>query len=54
MNSFIQACIKANEEISSALKDGFDTSWFEKTEVGAGGDVSSKLTFLLKLYLSSI
>jgi myo-inositol-1(or 4)-monophosphatase len=43
MNSFIHACIKANEEISSALKDGFDTSWFEKTEIGAGGDVSSKL-----------
>lgn len=43
MSPFIQACIKANEEISSALKDGFDASWFEKTEVGAGGDVSSKL-----------
>lgn len=43
MSPFIQACIKANEEISSALKDGFDASWFEKTEVGAGGDISSKL-----------
>lgn len=43
MTSFIQACIKANEEIAAALKDGFDPSWFEKTEVGAGGDVSSKL-----------
>jgi len=43
MTEFIKACIKANEEISSALKDGFDASWFEKTEVGAGGDVSSKL-----------
>lgn len=43
MNSFIQACIKANEEISLALKDGLDASLFEKTEVGAGGDVSSKL-----------
>ncbi len=43
MTLFIQACINANEEISSAIKDGFDTSWFEKTEVGAGGDVSSKL-----------
>jgi myo-inositol-1(or 4)-monophosphatase len=43
MTSFIQACIKANEEISSALKEGFDVSWFEKTQVGAGGDVSSKL-----------
>ena len=43
MTDFIKACIKANEEISLALKDGFDASWFEKTTVGAGGDVSSKL-----------
>ena len=43
MTAFTQACIKANEEISTALKEGFDPSWFEKTEVGAGGDVSSKL-----------
>jgi len=43
MTLFIKACIAANEEISIALKDGFDASWFEKTEVGAGGDVSSKL-----------
>ncbi len=46
MNTFIEACIKANEEISLALKDGFDTTWFEKTEVGAGGDVSSKLDLM--------
>ncbi len=43
MTPFIKACIKANEEIADAMKDGFDASWFEKTEVGAGGDVSSKL-----------
>jgi myo-inositol-1(or 4)-monophosphatase len=43
MTPFIKACIQANEEISFALKDGFDSSWFEKTEVGAGGDVSSRL-----------
>jgi myo-inositol-1(or 4)-monophosphatase len=43
MNDFIQACITANEEIAAALKEGFDTSWYEKTEVGAGGDVSSRL-----------
>jgi myo-inositol-1(or 4)-monophosphatase len=43
MTDFIKACIQANEEIAEAIKDGFDTSWFEKTEVGAGGDVSSKL-----------
>jgi len=46
MTPFIQACIDANEEISLALKDGFDTTWFEKTEVGAGGDVSSKLDLM--------
>lgn len=43
MTDFLEACVKANEEIYTALKNGFDTSWFEKTEVGAGGDVSSKL-----------
>jgi len=43
MTQFIKACIKANEEISLSLKEGFDASWFEKTIVGAGGDVSSKL-----------
>jgi len=43
MTSFIKACIKANEEIASALKEGLDASWFEKTVVGAGGDVSSRL-----------
>ncbi len=43
MTPFIQACIKANEEIALAIKDGFDASLFEKTVVGAGGDVSSKL-----------
>ncbi len=43
MTDFIKACIKANEEIGTALKNGFDPSWFEKTVVGAGGDVSSRL-----------
>jgi len=43
MTSFTQACIQANEEIAEAMKNGFDASWFEKTEVGAGGDVSSRL-----------
>ena len=43
MTEFIKACIEANEEIATATKDGFDASWFDKTEVGAGGDVSSKL-----------
>ena len=46
MTPFIKACIKANEEIAHALKEGFDASWFEKTEVGAGGDVSSKLDLM--------
>ena len=43
MTDFTKACIKANEEIYSAIKDHFDPTWFEKTVVGAGGDVSSKL-----------
>ena len=43
MNDFIQACIAANEEISKAINVGFKDSWYEKTEVGAGGDVSSRL-----------
>ena len=46
MTDFTKACIQANEEIFTALKDGFDVSWFEKTEVGAGGDVSSKLDLM--------
>ena len=46
MTDFIRACIRANEEIAQALKEGFDASWFEKTVVGAGGDVSSKLDLM--------
>jgi len=46
MTPFIQACIKANEEIAVAIKNGFDASWFEKTVVGAGGDVSAKLDLM--------
>jgi len=46
MTDFIQACIKANEEIALAIQDGFEASWFEKTEIGAGGDVSSKLDLM--------
>ena len=46
MTAFLKACIQANEELASALKDGFDTSWFEKTEVGAGGDISSRLDLM--------
>lgn len=30
MTDFIKACIRANEEIAHALKEGFDASWFEK------------------------
>ncbi len=43
MNDFIQACIAANEEIAKAISQGLDATLFEKTEVGAGGDVSSRL-----------
>ncbi len=43
MTAFTQACINANEEIAAAMNRGFEASWFEKTEIGAGGDVSSRL-----------
>ncbi len=43
MNDFIRACIAANEEIAKALEKGTDALLFEKTKVGAGGDVSSRL-----------
>lgn len=42
MTPFINAVIQANEEIYTALQN-FDPVWFEKTEVGAGGDISSRL-----------
>jgi len=50
LNKFIQSCIAANEEIAKALENGFDMPLFEKTEVGAGGDVSSRLD----LYAESV
>jgi len=57
MTPFTEACIKANEEIALALKNSFDDAWFEKTEVGAGGDISSKLDLFAEAvfvkYLSS-
>jgi len=43
MSQFIEACIRANEEIATALQNSFNDIWFEKTEIGAGGDVSSRL-----------
>lgn len=43
MTPFIEACIQANEEISNLLKEGLEPSLFEKTVIGAGGDISSKL-----------
>jgi myo-inositol-1(or 4)-monophosphatase len=46
MNDFIQACIAANEEIAKVIESGMDAALFEKTEVGAGGDVSSRLDLL--------
>lgn len=43
MTEFIKATIEANEYLFNAFKNGFESHWFEKTTVGAGGDVSSKL-----------
>ena len=42
MTPFIQAVMNVNEEIFTALQN-FDTTWLEKSEVGAGGDLSSNL-----------
>jgi len=57
VDPFVKACISANEEIAKAIESGFDASWFEKTEVGAGGDVSSRLDLFAESvfvkYLSS-
>jgi myo-inositol-1(or 4)-monophosphatase len=44
--TFLEACIKANQEIYTLLHHHFDPSWYEKTTVGAGGDVSSRLDLL--------
>jgi len=46
MQDFIQATIKANEEIYQHIKDGISDELFVETTVGAGGDVSSKLDLL--------
>lgn len=43
MNDFIKACIEANEEICNRLQNDFNEELFEYTDIGAGGDVSSKL-----------
>jgi len=43
LNEFIRACIAANEEIAKIFDGGLETTMFEKTNVGAGGDVSSRL-----------
>jgi len=43
LNEFIHACIAANEEIAKAFDGGLEAGMFEKTNVGAGGDVSSRL-----------
>lgn len=45
MTSFLQAVRKANEEIYTKLLD-FDPQWYEKGDVGAGGDISYKLDLM--------
>lgn len=45
MTPFIQAVLRANEEIYAALLD-FDPLWLKKSCVGAGGDVSSGLDLM--------
>ena len=46
MTDFVKACIRANEEIVSNIKKGFDPAWFEKSQKGAGGDISSGLDLM--------
>ena len=46
MQDFIQATIKANEEIYQHIKYGISDELFVETTIGAGGDVSSKLDLL--------
>ena len=41
MHSFIRAAIEANETIARKLRYEFDTSWFDKRGIGAGGDESA-------------
>ncbi len=54
MTPFVKAVIKANEEIYEALKS-FDSHWLEKTEIGAGGDVSSRLDlFAEKIFVKHL
>ncbi|NKQ40379.1 MAG: inositol monophosphatase [Sulfurovum sp.] len=46
MTDFTQACIEANTEVHSALITNFNISLLEKSEQGAGGDISSKADLL--------
>lgn len=43
MNDFLRATLKANQEIAKALSSKHDKDWYEKKEIGAGGDISSGL-----------
>ncbi len=43
MNPFVQAAIRANEAISHAIDREFLPHWYEKAQMGAGGDISSRL-----------
>ncbi|HHH37509.1 MAG TPA: inositol monophosphatase, partial [Epsilonproteobacteria bacterium] len=45
-NRFLAAVIQANEEIARKLETGYDKSHFEKSSVGAGGDISSGLDLM--------
>jgi myo-inositol-1(or 4)-monophosphatase len=43
MNEFLKATLKANQEIATALSGCHDDEWYEKKEIGFGGDISSGL-----------
>ena len=46
IGSFLAVVIQANEEIAKKLESVYDSDYFEKGSVGAGGDISSGLDLL--------
>ncbi len=45
-NDFLTKCIEANEEIAKKLEVAYHESYFKKSTVGAGGDISSGVDLL--------
>ena len=45
-NDFLTKCIEANEEITKKLEVAYSESYFKKSTIGAGGDISSGVDLL--------